>query len=306
VKENVKGYETFIPPDQVQMKLTGFRNQASFLKRYVDAGGKIVAASDITQSVPGLGLHQEIAVFVEDVGLTPKQALLAATSWVADGFKIADIGRIQPGKLADIVILDADPHADHMNLRKINTVIKDGKVVDRSYDPNYKGWMFHNSWDDDFGPNISDMDWVEGLKEAAWNPNANATRGERGIPGRVPDFNVSPTPAIEKASVHTIFQGSQAVPVVINGFNYTTRSQLFAIRRTSVSTEVATPLPTTVVSRTELRATIPASFFAEPGKVHLEVRNPAPLQTPRWGGSSNRAHILVPLRTQTAFFQAPY
>jgi hypothetical protein len=306
VKENVKGYDTFIPPDQVQMKLTGFRNQASFLKRYVDAGGKIVAASDITQSVPGLGLHQEIAVFVEDVGLTPKQALLSATSWVADGFKIADIGRIQPGKLADIVVLDADPHADHMNLRKINTVIKDGKVVDRGYNRDYKAWMFHNSWDDDYGPNVSDMDWVEGLKEAAWNPNANATRGERGIPGRIPDFNVSPTPAIEKASVHTIFQGSQAVPVVINGFNYTTRSQLYAIRRTSVSTEVATPLPTTVVSRTELRATIPANFFAEPGKVHLEVRNPAPLQTPRWGANSNRAHILVPLRTTTAFYQAPY
>jgi hypothetical protein len=306
VKENVKGYETFIPPDQVQMKLTGFRNQASFLKRYVDAGGKIVAASDITQSVPGLGLHQEIAVFVEDVGLTPRQALLSATSWVADGFKIADIGRIQPGKLADIVVLDADPHADHLNLRRINTVIKDGKVVDRSYDRNYKGWMFHNSMDDDFGPNVSDMDWVEGLKEAAWNPNANATRGERGIPGRIPDFNVSPTPAIEKVSVHTVMQGSQAVPVVVNGFNYTTRSQLFAVRRTSVTQETATPLQTQVVSRTELRATIPANLFAEPGKVHLEVRNPMPLQTPRWGAVSNRGHILVPLRTQTAFFQPPY
>jgi imidazolonepropionase-like amidohydrolase len=306
VKENVKGYETFIPPDQVQMKLTGFRNQASFLKRFVDAGGKIVAASDITQSVPGLGLHQEIAVFVEDVGLTPKQALLSATSWVADGFKIADIGRIQQGKLADIVVLDADPHADHMNLRKISTVIKDGKVVDRAYDPNYKAWMFHNSWDDDYGPNVSDMDWVEGLKEAAWNPNANATRGERGIPGRIPDFNVSPTPAIEKVSVHTVMQGSQAVPVVITGFNYTTRSQLFAIRRTTVKDEVATALPTQVVSRTELRATIPANFFAEPGKVHLEVRNPLPLQTPRWGANSNRGHILVPLRTTTAFYQPPY
>ena len=102
-----------------------------------------------------------------------------------------------------------------LNLRQINTVIKDGKVVDRSYDRNYKAWMFHNSMDDDFGPNISDSDWVEALKDVAWNPNANATRGERGIPGRIPDFNVSPTPAIEKINVHTIMQGSQAVPVVV-------------------------------------------------------------------------------------------
>jgi hypothetical protein len=193
-----------------------------------------------------------------------------------------------------------------MNLRKINTVIKDGKVVDRSYDRNYKGWMFHNSMDDDFGPNVSDTDWVEGLKEAAWNPNANATRGERGIPGRIPDFNVSPTPAIESVNIHTVKAGAGQQNVVIKGFNYTTRSKLYAIRRTSVTQENAVEIPTQVVSRTEIRATLPANLFAEPGKVHLEVRNPLPLQTPRWGDRSNRAHILVPLaNTQTAFFQAP-
>ncbi len=306
VKENVKGYETFTPPDQVPMKLAAFKNQASFLKRYVDAGGKIVAASDITQSVPGLGLHQEMAVFVEDLGLTPRQALLSATSWVADGFKIPDIGRIAPGKLADMVIIDADPAFDIMNLRKISTVIKGGKVVDRSYDPNFKGWMFHNSLDDDFGPNVSDTDWVEGLKEAAWNPNANATRGERGIPGRIPDFNNSPTPAIETVSTHTHRAGAGPLNVAVKGFNYTTKSELYAVRRVSVKEEVATRVPTQVISRTELHATIPATLFAEPGNVHLEVRNPPPLQTPRWGAVSNRAHILVPLNTSTAFFSAPY
>lgn len=306
VKENVKGYETFTPPDQVPMKLAAFKNQAAFLKRYVDAGGKIVAASDITQSVPGLGLHQEMAVFVEDVGLTPRQALLSATSWVADGFKIPDIGRIQPGKLADIVIIDADPIFNVMALRRINTVIKDGKVVNRAYDPNFKGWMFHNSMDDDFGPTVSDSDWVEGLKEATWNPNANATRGERGIPGRIPDFNNSPTPAIETISTHTQRAGSGPLNIAVKGFNYTTKSELYAIRRTSVKEEVATKVPTEVISRTELHATIPAALFAEPGKVHLEVRNPPPLQTPRWGAVSNRAHILVPLNTATAFFSAPY
>jgi hypothetical protein len=305
VKENVKGTETYLPPEKRAVRQAGFTNQMRFIKRYVDAGGKIVAASDITQSVPGLGLHQEMAVFQEDAGLTPRQVLLSATSWVADGFRIPDIGRVQPGKLADIVIVDADPHADILNMRKINTVMKDGKVVERGYDRNFKGWIFQNSRLDDFGPVVDDDAWAEALKRATFRPNVNATRGEPGIPGRVPDFNVSPTPGIEKISVYLVPQGGAATPLVITGFNFTTRSKIYVNDEPLPTTKPARELPTQVVSRTELRTTIPAEMFANPGKLHIEVRNPEPLSTPRWGDRSNQAHILVPLKTQTAFFQAP-
>ncbi len=285
VKENVKGVETYLEGDELAMRRLGFENQMKFLKRYVDAGGKIVAASDITQSVPGLGLHQEMSVFAEDVGMTPMQVLLSATSWVADGFKIEEVGRVQAGKLADILIVNADPLADIMNLRQVDTVIKDGKIVDRSYDPNYNGWIFSNDREESFGPVIDYAGWTEALKRATWRPNINATRGERGIATRIPDFNVSPTPGIEGISIHTVRQGSAGMTVTITGFNYTTKSVVYVNDQ---------PVPTRVVSRTELAADLSAAHFAEAGKLHIDVRHPLPLATPEWGDRSNQAHILVP------------
>ena len=42
----------------------------------------------------------------------------------------ADLGSIEPGKLADLVVVDGDPLADIRNARKVKTVIKDGQVFD--------------------------------------------------------------------------------------------------------------------------------------------------------------------------------
>jgi hypothetical protein len=285
VKENVKGVETYLQGEELEMRRRGFENQMRFLKRYVDAGGKIVAASDITQSVPGLGVHQEMAVFAEDIGMTPMQVIQSATSWVADGFKIEDIGRIEEGKLADILIVNADPLQNILNLRMIDTVVKDGEVVDRSYNPNYNGWIFANDRNASYGPVIDNVGWMEAVKRATWRPNVGATRGERGIEGRIPDFNVSPTPGIENISVHTVRQGSPGTTVTVTGFNYTTKSMV------TVNGE---PVPTRVVSRTELEAELGAVHFANAGKLHIAVVHPEPLQTPEWGGKSNEAHILVP------------
>ena len=168
VWENVKSPETYMKPDEIQRRTLGFKNHAWFLKHYVDAGGRLVAASDDPQTPPGLGVHQEMTAFVEDVGLTPMQAIQAGTSWVADGFKIADVGRVQAGMLADILIVDADPSQDIMNLRKINMVLKDGKVLDRAFHADYKGSMFNNSTLHDFDANVEGSDWADALKRATW------------------------------------------------------------------------------------------------------------------------------------------
>jgi imidazolonepropionase-like amidohydrolase len=62
-------------------------------------------------------------------GLTPLQVLRSATSNGAKAMGMErEIGTLAPGKLADLVILDADPLADVMNLSEIHRVIKDGKV----------------------------------------------------------------------------------------------------------------------------------------------------------------------------------
>lgn len=135
--ENVKSPETYLKPDALALRARGFKNHLEFLHRFVQLGGHLVAASDIPQSPPGLGVHQEMTAFEEDVGLTPMQALQAGTKWVAEGFKLKDLGTIEPGKFADVLILNADPTQDIKNLRNIDEVIKEGKLVDRSYHANF-------------------------------------------------------------------------------------------------------------------------------------------------------------------------
>lgn len=81
---------------------------------------------------PGLGSIIAIEGLVE-LGMTPAQAIVAVTRTGAIATKgLKDYGTIEDGKIADLVLLTADPHQNIGNIRKVDTVIKDGKVIDRS------------------------------------------------------------------------------------------------------------------------------------------------------------------------------
>lgn len=88
-----------------------------------DAGADFVFA--------GSGLHEELQWLV-DAGLTPLQALQAATLEPARYFGRDDIGRVSPGALADLVLLDANPLADIGNVSRIHGVVLDGRWLDRA------------------------------------------------------------------------------------------------------------------------------------------------------------------------------
>jgi imidazolonepropionase-like amidohydrolase len=80
----------------------------------------------------GLGTIMAIEGLVE-LGMTPSQAIVAATrNGAIASRRLADLGTIEPGKIADLVVLTADPLADIGNLRKVSMVFKDGRVVDRA------------------------------------------------------------------------------------------------------------------------------------------------------------------------------
>ncbi len=65
-------------------------------------------------------------------GMKPMDALMAATRNVAAAYhKLDQLGTLEKGKIADLVILDADPLADLENVRKISMVMKEGRLVDR-------------------------------------------------------------------------------------------------------------------------------------------------------------------------------
>jgi hypothetical protein len=284
VIENHKSPDTYLNPMQLEVRRQGFLNHAAFLRRFVQAGGKLVAASDNPQTHPGLGTHQELTAFVEDVGITPMQGIQSATSWVADGFKIPDIGRIAEGKFADIVIVDDNPLENILNLRRISTVVKDGKVVDRNYDPNYGkvASMFQNRVDEDYDVNLGGADWAEANKEANWN--ANTRNGGFGGAGGI-DSEKAATPGLEGFAPHTALRGSGDTVVKLTGYNFYRTSKVFVDGR---------EVPTKVNSRTEIEATIPAAMFANAGKLDIVVKNPQPITTPVWGDTSNIAHLLVP------------
>ncbi len=68
--------------------------------------------------------------FVE-LGMTPMQAIVAATANGAGAaYRSKDLGTVENGKWADLVLLDADPLADIHNIEKINAVISQGRKVD--------------------------------------------------------------------------------------------------------------------------------------------------------------------------------
>lgn len=105
--------------------------QARFIKRFHGAGGVVLAGTDDV-AFPPYGVTGELCLFVE-AGLSPLAALQTATINAARAMRWADsLGAIEVGKLADIVILDANPLEDIANVRRINAVIVNGRLLDRA------------------------------------------------------------------------------------------------------------------------------------------------------------------------------
>jgi imidazolonepropionase-like amidohydrolase len=99
------------------------------------AGVPFMAGTDTAPGVyivPGFSLHDELANFVE-AGFTPMEALQTATSNPAKFLGMeASFGSVEPGKVADLVLLSANPLEDIRNTRKISIVVADGQIFDRA------------------------------------------------------------------------------------------------------------------------------------------------------------------------------
>ena len=98
------------------------------------AGVRILAGTDAGSVLvyPGFSLHEELALLVHDGGLTPRQALWSATAGPAQFAQRSDsVGMIAPGRVADLVLLDANPLVDIRNTRQIHAVVQAGRVFTR-------------------------------------------------------------------------------------------------------------------------------------------------------------------------------
>ncbi len=265
------------PGEREQLK-QGFQNMQRFIGQFARAGGKVMSGTDTSAggwAVAGIGLHREMELLVE-AGLTPMETIMAATRNPAEGYRVLErVGTIEAGKLANLMILNADPLQDIRNVQKIEWVIKDGKLIDRTY---------HRWFTDSFeGSGVEAPEWVEALKRAT-------LEGIRAIAGLTdPTWAFGqPCPGIESIFPIMVTEGGPSLTLTIKGVNFTKKSVVYFGGR---------PIPAQLVSETELRATIGERSIARAGIFPITVRNPGPhLSQPQWGSTSNRAYLAVSLR----------
>src|SRR5262249_52425215 len=106
------------------------RSQLALIKALHDGGVRIVAGTDY--GLPGFSLLRELELYVE-AGLSPLEAIRAATVVPAEVMGLsADVGTIEAGKRADLLVLDGDPSADIHNVRRGRWVVANGRMFETS------------------------------------------------------------------------------------------------------------------------------------------------------------------------------
>ncbi|MFN0169314.1 MAG: amidohydrolase family protein [Bryobacteraceae bacterium] len=109
-----------------------WKNMVAYTGVLHRAGVRLVVGShsSVPYAPPGLAYHRELELLVE-AGLTPAEALMAATRVGAQMLGgPPDLGTIQPSKLADLVVLEADPLTDIRNARRVSAVVADGQYLE--------------------------------------------------------------------------------------------------------------------------------------------------------------------------------
>ena len=110
-----------LSPEQARMMEEGYKKVQQFMREFSQAGGKLLAGvdSNLNTGIPGLGIHQEMELMV-DAGVSPMEALKSATIYAAELMrKEKDLGTVEVGKMADLVVLGGDPLAEIRNTRKV-------------------------------------------------------------------------------------------------------------------------------------------------------------------------------------------
>ncbi len=116
----------------VTMRQRVFEKDKEMVAAMVKAGVEIIAGTDTLKAylVPGFSLQDELELLAQ-AGMTPLQVLQAATVNPSKLFNFPDLGTVEQGKIADLVLLDGNPLQEIRNTRRIFAVIAGGRLVDK-------------------------------------------------------------------------------------------------------------------------------------------------------------------------------
>lgn len=121
-----------LTPADWAMRKEVFARQRALVTLLHRAGVSFLAGTDLSNPYvfPGASLHEELRNLVA-AGFTAREALATATVNPARYFEATDsLGRVAAGRLADLVVLDADPLADIANTERVHAVVLDGRLLD--------------------------------------------------------------------------------------------------------------------------------------------------------------------------------
>jgi imidazolonepropionase-like amidohydrolase len=223
-------------PEQRERAKIGYEKANEFIRRFVQSGGILKEGSDPPRGMAALLMHQALAMDVE-AGVPPMTAIQAATLNVAKTFrKDKDYGSVEPGKVADLSIVEGNPLEDIWMTQNVNMVVMDGKVIDIGFNK-YK------------------------------NP--------------IPSFySYQSLPANLEISPLFLTEGSGPTLLKVRG-----EGGMWPFHQVMLNGE---PLPTSFVSKSELKATIPPEAIAKAGTYIVTLKcegEPFP--------ESNRTHLVV-------------
>jgi len=122
------GYGPRMTPETLELRRRQFKKYQELTGLLFLSGVQLLCGTDTPEPnvPPGFSMHQELQLLVES-GMSPAGAIQAATIHNAEALRQADnLGSIEQGKLADLVVLNANPLTDIRNTRKIEMVFRGG------------------------------------------------------------------------------------------------------------------------------------------------------------------------------------
>ena len=131
------------PPVYAEFARKTWDKQIAMLRKAVDAGVRVATGTD--SIIDGMNFYDEVELLVDAVGMKPMNALMASTKNAASALGLAgkNVGTLEKGNYADLVLLADDPLEDIHHIRNISTVIKGGNVIAHPMETDSKGKRGH-------------------------------------------------------------------------------------------------------------------------------------------------------------------